>query len=324
MDPIDQDSPDTMLRRAALDKIQRLVSGDATAEDVEDIRRWRRLSPAHEAAFASATRLWDRLGPAVGSAEQRRATDAAASPSPRRVTRRMIVGGVAAASAAYLIARPPFEIWPSYAELTADYRTATGEQHRIALAEGASVLLNTQTSLSLRPSDDDDDRIELITGEAAITIDRELVRPLRVIAGDGRISARRSTFNVRYDGRNVGVTCLDGRVRVEQGESAVSLEASQQARYNAAGLGALVAIDAATATAWREGLLVFQAAPLAEVIAEINRYRPGRVILMNDALGQRQVNARFRIDKVDDVLALAQRLYGAKLTTLPGGVVLLS
>lgn len=323
MDPVDHKNSDAELRRAALDKLRRLVSGEATINDIEDMRRWRSLSPTHEAAFASATRLWDRLGPAVRRA---RGSDAGVRPpaGAHRMTRRAIVGGAATAAAAYLIVRPPFDIWPSYAELVADYRTGTGEQQRVVLADGASVELNTQTSLSLKPSLDDQDCIELIAGEAAIMIDRELERPLMVIAGDGRISTRRSTFNVRYDGRTVGVTCVDGSVHIEHRDGALSLQPRQQAWYDGAGLGAPAAVDAAATTAWREGMLVFEAAPLAEVIAEINRYRPGRIIVMNDALGRRPVNARFRISNVDDVLALAQRLYGAKLTTLPGGVVLLT
>ena len=65
-------------------------------------------------------------------------------------------------------------------------------------------------------------------------------------------------------------------------------------------------------------------APLAEVIAEINRYRPGRIVVWNADLGRRPINARFRVSNVDDILALAQRAFGAKVTTLPGGLVLLS
>ncbi len=50
-------------------------------------------------------------------------------------------------------------------ELRADYRTGTGERRRVALADGASVELNTRTSVDLR-TDLAIPTIELISGEA--------------------------------------------------------------------------------------------------------------------------------------------------------------
>ena len=76
--------------------------------------------------------------------------------------------------------------------------------------------------------------------------------------------------------------------------------------------------------AWRKGQLVFRQTPLAEVVGEINRYRSGRIMLMNDALGRRLVEARVTLDRIDDLIVLIREAYGARVTTLPGGVVVLS
>ena len=62
---------------------------------------------------------------------------------------------------------------------------------------------------------------------------------------------------------------------------------------------------------------------LTEAIAEINRYRPGRIILTNAALGARIFNARFRIENIDGVVGQIQQVFGASATSLPGGIVLL-
>src|SRR5262249_58154354 len=86
------------------------------------------------------------------------------------IGRRAFMGGAIAASAAaaYVAIRPPLELWPSLSELAADYRTAPGEQRSIVLAGGASVELNTRTSIVLRPSTEATERIELISGETAV------------------------------------------------------------------------------------------------------------------------------------------------------------
>ena len=85
-----------------------------------------------------------------------------------------------------------------------------------------------------------------------------------------------------------------------------------------------IPIDPAEVAAWQDGVLIFHYAPLADVVAEVNRYRPGRVMVMNAELGRRLVNGRFRIDNVDGIMAMFQQIFGAKITHLPGGVVLLS
>lgn len=47
--------------------------------------------------------------------------------------------------------------------------------------------------------------------------------------------------------------------------------------------------DVAEVMAWRERMLVFNDVPLATVIDEINRYRPGMLLLLDKALGRRRV-----------------------------------
>ncbi len=71
-------------------------------------------------------------------------------------------------------------------------------------------------------------------------------------------------------------------------------------------------------------MLVFNNATLDTVIDEINRYRPGMLVLLNRELGKRRVQARFSLEQLPGVALLIRDAYGAKCTELPGGVVLLS
>jgi transmembrane sensor len=320
----------TELDREALDHVQRLMSGSATLETLEAAKRWQSLSPAHAEAISSARRLWTRLGP-VGREILEQGNELLSFGYRRSArfypSRRALLGGAAAtaAVAGYAVIRPPFDLWPSLAELRADYRTATGEQRQVALADGLSVILNTQTSLAMRSGTDQPDRIELISGEAIISaaVNPRLDHVVRV--GDGRITFHDASVNVRYDGHAFcGITCLQGSARVERLGAVVELRSDQYVAYADRSLSPSKPVDGDVATAWRRGLLIFHQTPLSEVITEIDRYRQGKIILLNADLGRRTVNARFTIDSVDDILILARRELGATVTSLPGDVVLLT
>jgi transmembrane sensor len=317
------------LKREALAWVEQLVSGEATQADAEALRRWRARSPAHAAALAEAVRM--RRALAVAAQELAEEPVPRRSPgrfplAERKVARRFFLGGAVAASAAgvtgYMLARPPLGLWPSWTELTADYRTGTGEQRDLPVAAGVSVVLNTQTSIAVR-SLPDQPRIELLSGEALVASKRAPPNPFVVIAANGRTIADTAKFNVRYDGPSVCVTCLEGSVRVEQRDRAAPLHAKQQITYSADGLGPIVSVDPDLVTGWREGVLVFHDEALSHVVAEVNRYRPGKIILANSELGQRRVNASFHLDRLQDVVAQMQTLAGARVTSLPGGILIL-
>jgi len=313
------------LRTEALDWLRRLHSGEATPADAEALERWQARSPAHARAFADAALFWGVLGEAAGKAEHDRVVAMPAPRPDRQLARRgFLVGSaaLAASAAGVLVVRPPLALWPSVAELAADYRTGTGERRQIEIENVAAVELNTRTSLDLRPPRDGDPRIELITGEAAVSTRGGADRELVVIAGNGRAASRDASFNIRKDGAAVSVSCTAGTVAVTCADRTVAIRVGQQVAYDARGAGEVTAIDPEAITAWKRGLLMFRRAPLSRVIDEVNRYRSGRVILVDAALGQRQIVANFRLDRIEEVVDFMSKAMGIRVRSLPGGVVL--
>jgi transmembrane sensor len=313
-----------VLKREALAWLARVGMGAATEDDLASLRRWRDRSPAHAAALARAGRLWHELGPPVAAL----AGDGASSLLPvretatRRPSRRALIGaGVAAAVAGLVVVRPPLGLWPSLAELDADYRTATGEQRRLNVADAVSVELNTRTSVNIR-IEDGAPTVELVSGEAAIIVARGAAKPFFAIAVGGRVTTAQATLNMRREGDRVCLTCIDGGVTVEHGHRSLALGPVQQVSYDTQGLGAVVTTDLEIVAAWRDGVLVFRNTPLAEVVEEVNRYRPGRIVLVDRALGRRLVSARFDIGLLDGVMEQIGRVFKVPVTALPGGVVL--
>lgn len=313
------------LKREARRMVAQLLSGEAMSSDFQTAERWRRQSSAHEVAFNEAIRLWKNFRPAARGLVAQEGRPVWSSPS--QLSRRAIVGGagaLAAASAAYAVVNPPLDLWPSLAELRADYRTATGEQRHVMLDNDVSVRMNTQTSIAVPAAVDGGGNVTLIDGEASFTVPSGSMRPLTVVAETGRTIASRARFDVRNIAARVCVTCFEGDVRIEQGAEAATVGAGQQLRYDRAGLGRAANVNAAEVSAWQDGILIFRFIPLSDVVVEINRYRPGRVVLLNAELGARTVNGRFKIARIDEALVWIEQVLGARARSLPGGIVLLS
>ena len=293
----------------------RLRADDFTRADADALRAWCASSPDHARAWRELQQLWQALDPALARA--------AAAPQrenvlafPLRPGRRAFLGGALAAGVAALALRPPLGAWPSLQEMGADYRTGTGEQRQVALSPQMTVQMNTQTRIDVRAPES----IELLGGEAEILASGAR-QPVSVVAGAGRLLAQAARFNVRHTDDAVCVTCLAGAVQVVWQQRRLTLDAGQQVVYDGRGVQAATAAPG-EARAWRTGALSFAGKPLAEVVAEINRYRPGRVLLRNPELGRRLVRMRVSIAQMDGALAMIRDLTGAQMTSLPGGVVI--
>lgn len=315
------------LEREAHAWIRRLTSGEARAADAAALRRWCGQSPAHAAAFSEASRFWKAFGPAGQSLlEDERTTSRRTRAGGRTpiMGRRAVIGGaLAAAAAGIMVVHPPFDLWPSLLELRADYRTGVGEQREVAVVDGVAVQMNTRTSLSLG-SGTASGTVELIAGEASFKVADRHTETFSVIAAGGRTTSTGAQFDVRVDGASVCVTCLANEARVEHRTQQVVLKSRQRVTYGDGGLGDVVAIDPSIAAAWQQGLIICNMTPLADVIAELNRYRSGRIVLLNAEFGRSPVNGRFRIDRPDEALLQIERAFGIHARSLPGGLVLLS
>lgn len=211
----------------------------------------------------------------------------------------------------------------------ADYRTLVGEQRVVRLDDGSTVYLNTDTALDFALTAGER-RIVLLRGEAEFDVAHDSRRPFRVAAGHTTTEAIGTRFVVRYTGSVGRVTLLEGRVRTRQTGSAnatagpIELNPGEQAVFDEAGLDRAQAVDTSAAEAWRRQRLVMNFATLQEVVTEINRYRPGHVWVLDNALAQRQVHVSVDIQHIDDWLNTLPNVLPLRIIRFrPGHQVLL-
>jgi transmembrane sensor len=315
------------LARRAWEWLRLLTSRKASDADVRQFRQWVQSNSAHQAAYREAKALWDTLKPSAGivaSAQPGLVATYVGAQRDRARTRRAFLGaaGACAAVAGVVAVYPPLDLWPAASEWGADYRTATGEQRTLALAPGVEVMLNTRTSMRREVVDGNVAGMGLLAGEVAI--DLRDAHPFAVTAGAGRSVAETGSFEVRYIGEQVCVTCVAGVVQVVHPAGTRRLQASQQLVYDARTTGRIVGIDPEQAAAWRRGVLIFRQTRLAEVVDEINRYRAGRVVLLNHSASDRPVSGHFRIAALDQAIEQLRYAFDLNARSMVGGVLLLS
>lgn len=310
---------------AARDWVVRLASADMTASDMQRFKDWLAQSPAHRDVFEKERSFWQRLGglkAASGPQNWGEASPAVHRPAPRPVirTRRrtVLAGALMAACIAFLVLFGG-DIGSA---LMADYRTGVGEQRTVMLPDGSTVHLNTGTAIAVA-FDSVERRVELLTGEALFEVAPDPTKPFRVAAADGVTQAVGTAFVVRTgdDGASVTVTAGVTSVTSPAGASnlgaTVMAGAGQRTSYSRGHAPRLAeAIDAATAATWRHGVIRIDDLSLDAALAELDRYRPGRIVLMGGGTVYQSVSGAFDVTNLDAAIAGLAATHGLKVTKI--------
>jgi transmembrane sensor len=167
------------------------------------------------------------------------------------------------------------------------------------LADGSSTTLDADTVA--RFSFKHDVRaIWLAKGRARFTVSHD-GRPFIVHAGNTTIRATGTVFDVaRLDGGAVRVALLQGSIEV-QDERTPTVAPHMLTPGQVLDLVPSNPTIARTRldrrdSIWPQGLMEFDAATLAEVVAAANRYGRMRIRIEDTALSQTRISGRFRID----------------------------
>lgn len=266
----------------ALDWQVLLHSGNASASDRARYQRWCQLSPAHADAAGEAEALWQDLGHTP--------TGQVFEAVPVRRNRRHWTTGIAAS---LVLLAAGYSGWQQMPVWLADYQTGIGERQSITLADGSRVVLNSGSALNVAFSASER-RVTLQAGEALFeTADDP--RPFVVETAGEPVQGSAATFSVRRDG---DVVLAKGDAQVGDHRLAIAADASAQ-------------------TAWQRGKLIFNGKPLGQVLAELERYQHGRILLSDRKLSALEVSGVFDLNEPQALLRTLEQRYGLKVTYLP-------
>lgn len=303
----------------------RLRAPDATAADRADFQAWLAAGPDRARAWAEVEALMADLRRPAAQARAALVTKGRYPVASRRGR----LGGMVAAACCLMIvlalgaAFGPQPVWLD--RLRADHVTGVGERQAVVLPDGSRIELNTDTALSVAITETGR-RITLWRGEAWFDVVPDTGRPFVVTAGQDAVSVLGTAFAVARRGLDLRVDVARGLVEVAAGRplpARLRLGAGQGVELTAGGPGPVHAVDGATVFAWRRGQLVFLDQPLSQVVAELNRYRPGRIIVLDRALADRRVTGVFELDRLDAAPTAFERTLGVRTSTLTPYLTLL-
>lgn len=292
------------LNQAAHAWVVRLTSGSATDQDIAAARRWCEAHPDHQAAFVQARDLWQLSG----HVRPRTA---------RRTSRSLYWASAAAVLLGVAVLLTRINAWD------ADYRTATGQQQQLTLADGSQVLLDSASAIDVDFSGQQR-TITLRKGEALFEVAHDPGKPFVVNARQVSATALGTVYAVSRRDDEVQVTVSQGRVAVRGPLDEIRLQANQQVNWHTEQLGPVHNVDTSTALAWRDGRLVFKLTPLPQVIAQVQRYRPGLVLITDDHLNSLKVSGTFYLDQLDEGLQTLEKAFPLTIDRYTDHLLLLS
>lgn len=276
----------------------KLDSDTVSGQDRDEFAHWLAADPQHQQAFDAVCALWDELD----AVKQRIALPEIIAPKTSFFYRLW---------AAPVLAMCCLALWlfsPLPMLLRADFHTGYGEMLDIHLSDGSVAHLNSNSALAVH-IEGNQRKLTLLQGEAWFEVSPDKARPFQVRAKHGTVTALGTAFNIRLRNNQteVSVTQHSVAIDVEQAEGQMLhtlVSEGQQLVYDQqAGLGSIKAIDSRNITAWQRGKLVFQDQSLSEVIAELNRYHRGYLLISDADIAERRVNGVFRTDQPLTVLS---------------------
>ncbi|MDR6915217.1 transmembrane sensor [Pseudomonas sp. 3296] len=306
-----------------------LLHDQPSSGDQLTFSHWLQADPAHAEAYAQAQVLWELSeSPARTLADE----DAfalqgylnAMNQSRRHSLRRW--SGALAMAACLLLMMGLDAGWQPVRwidDLGADYVSAPGEIRTVTLADQSHVTLDADSAIAVDFSRGER-HVQLRRGAGFFSV-THTGDPFVVDAEQGQAKVLGTQFEVRLQPQGAQVTVLSGRVGVTAKKDAEPqiLTAGQQVAYGDGAAQQRHAVDSEAQLAWRQGWLNYYKATLAEVVQDLGRYYPGRIVLLNNELAARRISGSFASKDPQAVLSSLQGVLGFEQHNVLGHLIIL-
>ncbi|HTO42360.1 MAG TPA: FecR domain-containing protein [Rhizomicrobium sp.] len=302
---------DDICRQAAVWLEQR-TCGAWGADDEAQFSAWLNASVDHRVEFLRLRGAWERaerltvLRPL--KADVQVPTRRRVLPIVLRMVAACAVFAVVGTGAAYLMQ-------PGYVT----YATTVGGRETLTLDDGSQIELNTDTVVRIS-QDTRERKVRLDKGEAFFHVVHNAARPFVVLAGNDRVVDLGTKFVVRRESDRLEVAVMEGAARLEQ---AASGKPARQAtlypgdvavsRANQLSVTRVATAALAADTAWRQGVLVFRDATLAQAAAELNRYNHDKLVITDAAAGRLMFGGTVPVTGTNAFIDVAQEVLGLRV-----------
>jgi transmembrane sensor len=301
----------------------RQASGDWSESEEHELTAWLQAHATHRREFEAFQSLWAELDEIVPS----RTGAGGRVVSRWRAGRRWFTWGVAAACA--VVALTLTALLASHRSGLAIHQqiltTAPRQRLEVPLPDGSKLVLNISSSAAVTYYRDRRE-VSLMRGEAFFEVRPDADRPFVVRAREVTIRVVGTRFNVYLAPADVRISVAEGKVEVWRDEELPSaplvIRSGEGVR-----VGTAVTRHAARPAdvgAWRSGQVVFRDQSLADVLAEVGRYRAAAIALATPDLGQRRLSGVFNVDNPEGFLDALPQILPLRVQRRPDGAVTIS
>ena len=284
---------------------------EAGEETNADFETWLCERDANKLAWRRITTSWDYFGDHATSPELIEVRQAALADARAHLKQRLskgmdrkIAGGLAAtcvvvgAVIAVVALRNGSE----------NYSTGRGEYRTVVLADGSRLMLDSETDVQVHYTKYAR-RLTLLYGRAHFDDTHNVLRPFLVIAGNKKVVATGTAFDVGLLDHAVTVTLIKGGVSVMDKDCcadnsypithAVQMQAGEQLIASAGRKVVVRNINLKQVTAWERGEIVFQNTPLTEVVQSMNRYSAHPIVIADQNVSALRLSGVFKTSDIN-------------------------
>lgn len=319
--------------------LAKLDGGDLSAEDRLALKRWLAQDPEHARALKSLAAIWSDMDFLLNDLPEADTTKGAGIFSLL-----LNIKQVPIALAVVFLCAIGFVVWTvnEGAKVeTSFYTTSIGMQLEEHFSDGSVAYINTDSMIETGFSGSAR-TVRLLRGEAMFDVAHDPARPFVVYAGDREVKAVGTKFVVRLTSENIVVTVTDGQVQLtkrldhktiskpeQQEEQEVILisegeEVEVNNNISKPELKVIETDELERRLSWTSGQLVFKNERLEQVVMEISRYVPNRIVIDDPSLRDVRISGRFEIGDTEALLEAIEISFNVRASHIDDQVIQLS
>lgn len=292
----------------------RLLDERCSPEERAAFERWRNADPSHASAFRELELVWKRSEEAARNPAVMAAARRALRKEPETRTPWRWLLPAMAASLAVLVAAIALPRWLSPPADPAGmlYSTMAGQQRTVQLADGSSILLDTDSEISVRYSSRTR-RVDLLHGRAQFSVQGNHAWPFVVHSGNGTVTAVGTQFQVRLNEDSTDVDLLKGKLAIatqapDGTAHLASLIGGESLTFDESGrITPVHSLDTQQTQGWTQGKLFVHDWRLPQLLLEMNRYSQTKLSIGDPSLQNVHISGIFRTNDQQTFLQLLQQ-----------------
>lgn len=185
-------------------------------------------------------------------------------------------------------------------------KTVSGEKLQLTLSDGTRVWLNSNSVFSFPDKFGTSERKVFLEGEAFIEVEKDSLRPFRVVAQGLVTTALGTSFNIKEKGEaEISISLVTGKVKVENvgtSEDFFLSPGEQLHRDPITGEKSIRKFDRHTISSWKEGTILFEKSNLEEVVAILENWYGVKIEVENTTNASWEFSGEYHKQSLANVL----------------------